>query len=218
MFDIGGTEILVIGVVALIVVGPKDLPGMFRTLGRFTAKIKGMAREFQDSMNAAADEAGVKDISKDLREMSSPTKFGMNKVTDAVKEFEKWTPSGDAPAKGPATAKLSEERAEAARKIQEKTAKVVKDREAAEAAAAAKTAAPEVSDPALAAQRAADAAKPAPKTAAKTAAKKAPAKKPAAKKPAAKKPAAKKPAAKTASKPAAKKTATRKKTTDTSKA
>ena len=59
MFDLGMMELLVIGIVALIVVGPKDLPGLFRTVGNFVGKLKGMAREFQRSMDAAAKEAGV---------------------------------------------------------------------------------------------------------------------------------------------------------------
>ncbi len=59
MFDLGLTELLVIGVVALIVVGPKDLPVMFRNVGRFVGKAKGMAREFSSAMNDAADESGV---------------------------------------------------------------------------------------------------------------------------------------------------------------
>ena len=50
MFDIGWTELLLIGVVALIVVGPKDLPHLFHSLGRFTAKARGMAREFTSAM------------------------------------------------------------------------------------------------------------------------------------------------------------------------
>ena len=44
MFDLGLTELLVIGVVALIVVGPKDLPVMFRNVGRFVGKAKGDER------------------------------------------------------------------------------------------------------------------------------------------------------------------------------
>ncbi len=55
MFDIGWTELLVIGIVALIVVGPKDLPLMFHALGQFTAKARGMAREFQRAMEDAAE-------------------------------------------------------------------------------------------------------------------------------------------------------------------
>jgi sec-independent protein translocase protein TatB len=71
MFDLGWSELLIIGVVALIVVGPKDLPKMFRTLGQFTAKARNMAREFQRAMDSAADESGVKDIARDLRNTAS---------------------------------------------------------------------------------------------------------------------------------------------------
>ncbi len=71
MFDIGFSELLVIGVVALIVVGPKDLPGMFRTVGQYVGKAKGMAREFQRSMEDAADATGLKDVKSDLSDMTS---------------------------------------------------------------------------------------------------------------------------------------------------
>ena len=71
MLDIGWTELLIIGVVALVVVGPKDLPKMFRTLGQVTGKARAMAREFQSAMDAAADETGVKDIARDLRDTAS---------------------------------------------------------------------------------------------------------------------------------------------------
>jgi len=67
MFDIGWLELLIIGIVALIVVGPKDLPGMFRTAGQFMGKARGMAREFQRSMEAAADESGLKEASDGLK-------------------------------------------------------------------------------------------------------------------------------------------------------
>ena len=56
MFDLGWTELLVIGVVALIVVGPKDLPMLFRNVGRFVGKARGMAREFSRAMEDAAAE------------------------------------------------------------------------------------------------------------------------------------------------------------------
>lgn len=75
MLDIGWTELLIIGVVALVVVGPKDLPKMFRTLGQLTGKARAMAREFQRAMDAAADETGVKDMARDLRDTASGRKF-----------------------------------------------------------------------------------------------------------------------------------------------
>ena len=67
MFDLGMMELLLIGVVALIVVGPKDLPVMFREVGRFMGRMRGMARDFQRAMNEAADDTGMKGLDRDIR-------------------------------------------------------------------------------------------------------------------------------------------------------
>ena len=92
MLDIGWSELLVIGVVALIVVGPKDLPVMFKTLGRFTARARGMAREFQRAMDQAANDSGIKDVASDLKSSTSQTSAGINALKDAADKFEKWDP------------------------------------------------------------------------------------------------------------------------------
>jgi sec-independent protein translocase protein TatB len=87
MFDLGWLEILIIGITALIVVGPKDLPMMFRTLGRFVGKAKGMAREFSQSMEDAADESGVRDATKTLNsisEMVNVKKFTKDRLSEEL--------------------------------------------------------------------------------------------------------------------------------------
>ena len=135
--DFGWSELLVIGIVALIVVGPKDLPGMFRQLGKFTAKIRRMAREFQRAMEDAADEAGVKETASGLKKMTSAKELGLDAVKDAAKGWDPTKPSENAKGIGPETAKLSEERAEQAKKIREHSAKKAQDRIDAEKAAEA---------------------------------------------------------------------------------
>ena len=101
MFDIGWSELLVIGVVALIVVGPKDLPVMFHSLGRMTAKARAMAREFSRAMEDAAKETGLDAAAADLRDMTSKKSLGIAALERATEKFEKWEP------KLPGTAKVS---------------------------------------------------------------------------------------------------------------
>ena len=90
--DIGWAELVLIGIVALIVIGPEDLPDMFRQLGRFTAKLRQMSREFSRAMEQAAKESGVKDVADDLKAVTSPKSLGLNKVKEAADRFEKWDP------------------------------------------------------------------------------------------------------------------------------
>jgi len=90
--ELGMSELLVIGIVALVVIGPRDLPEMFRQLGRLTAKLRAMSREFSRAMEQAANEAGVKDVAKDLNAIANPKAMGLNAVKDAVDKFEKWDP------------------------------------------------------------------------------------------------------------------------------
>lgn len=149
MFDFGMSELLVIGIVALIVIGPKDLPELFRSLGRFTAKMRGMAREFSRAMEAAADEAGVKDVAKDLKSVTSAKSMGLDAVREATAKFEKWDPLKNAarptvttpkpevdpveqavatpgPAHGPATQALAEAKAARHAIVKEATEKLKK--------------------------------------------------------------------------------------------
>jgi len=74
MFDISWSEFLLIGVVALIVIGPKELPGVLRTLGQYTRKVRSMASEFQGQFQEAMREAEMADLKKQVDDMAQDLK------------------------------------------------------------------------------------------------------------------------------------------------
>src|SRR5262252_7158007 len=71
MFDIGWSELLLIGVVALIAIGPKELPGALRTLGHWMGKVRRMAAEFQNQFNEAMREAEMADLKQQVDTLTS---------------------------------------------------------------------------------------------------------------------------------------------------
>ena len=71
MFEVGWTEMLVIAIVMIVVVGPKDLPNMLRTFGRTTAKLRAMAADFQKQFNEALKEAELDDVKKSVDSLRS---------------------------------------------------------------------------------------------------------------------------------------------------
>lgn len=74
MFDIGWSELVVIAVVALIAIGPKELPGVLRMVGQYMGKIRRMASEFQGQFQEAMREAEMADLKKHVDEMSDAAK------------------------------------------------------------------------------------------------------------------------------------------------
>lgn len=95
MLDIGWGELLLIGVVALIVIGPEDLPKLFRTLGRITARARSMAREFTSAIDDAAKSSGLDEAAtslKDVNKLASKKGLGLDALDRAAERFEKWDP------------------------------------------------------------------------------------------------------------------------------
>jgi len=90
MFDIGWSELLLIAIVALIAIGPKELPGVLRAVGHWMGKIRRMANEFQDQFREAMREAEVADLKRQFDEASAKAQAGFtNPLETAQKEVEK---------------------------------------------------------------------------------------------------------------------------------
>lgn len=87
MFEIGWTEMLVIAVVMIVVVGPKDLPKMLRTFGRTAAKLRSMAGDFQKQFNEALKEAELDDVKKSVDALRSLNPA--NEIKKQLNPFEK---------------------------------------------------------------------------------------------------------------------------------
>src|SRR3984885_12882068 len=88
MFDIGWSEFVVIAVVALIAIGPKELPGVLRMVGQWMGKARRMASEFQGQFQEAMREAEMADLKKSFDEVKeAATGFrGGNIMTSLQKD------------------------------------------------------------------------------------------------------------------------------------
>ena len=107
MFDIAWSELGLIGLVALVVIGPKDLPRVMRNLGQWTRKARAMAAEFQRNLDEMMREAELDDIRKEVEKVS-PTEFraklekeiGVADIADGLK----LDPSAPSPTPAPMVA------------------------------------------------------------------------------------------------------------------
>ena len=68
MFEIGGTELLLIAVVALLVIGPKELPNALRTVGRYTGKARAMTRHLRSGFDEMMRQAEMEEVEKQWAE------------------------------------------------------------------------------------------------------------------------------------------------------
>jgi sec-independent protein translocase protein TatB len=197
MFDFSWGEVLLIGAVALIVIGPKDLPATLRTVGRTIGKVKRMASEFQGQFNEALREADLDKVRKDVEGMNKAASAGFNPVKTIRDEVKNVIDKPDAAKAAAAATVASSASASNAAAFSGTKVGGTKAGEKAKATPAAV-------EPAMSAEAASTPRnKPEPKAAASPAAK--PAGKTVASKPA--KPAAKKPAKKSGSETPARKSA-----------
>ena len=120
MFDLSWSHILVVMVVAIVVIGPKDLPRVLRTVGRWTGKVKRTAREFQDYFNEALREAELDTLQKEVEdlakvdmsdvdaELAKTNTDIMTKLNTSTPDAAPLPPTGEAPDKAPVAAALTE--------------------------------------------------------------------------------------------------------------
>jgi sec-independent protein translocase protein TatB len=98
VFGIEWTEYAVIAIVALIVIGPKELPAVLRAIGQWTTKIRRMAAEFQSQFQEALREAEMADLKKEVDTLNDAAKGFTSQFDDPLnlKEATKWEPKLDA--------------------------------------------------------------------------------------------------------------------------
>ncbi len=116
MPTIGGIELLVLAVVALLVVGPRDLPKLFRGFGHIMNSVRGVAREFQDSMEDLARESELQDLRKQVENVRQNNMLAdfKNDITNSIdpttgNEVKRPKPSSSSPHAKTGAAKAKQE-------------------------------------------------------------------------------------------------------------
>ena len=86
--SLGFNEIIILGILALVVVGPKDLPLLFRKLGKWTAKLRGMAQEFRTGFDELARQAELDELKREVEALRRTTS-----LQDVAREITKPLPT-----------------------------------------------------------------------------------------------------------------------------
>ena len=110
MFEIGWSELVVVAVVAILVVGPKELPGMLRTVGKTIGNLRRMAGDFQRQFDQALKEAELDQVRKEVKAPFQPLEDArrsaeafQKQVSDSVRELEVDPADAETPALPAAT-------------------------------------------------------------------------------------------------------------------
>jgi len=90
----GGGELFVLALLAIIIVGPKDLPKLMRTVGRVVGQARSMAKDFQRSFDEMGREAELGDLRKEIEDLKSANP--MNEIRKEVQDLEADVRSPDA--------------------------------------------------------------------------------------------------------------------------
>jgi sec-independent protein translocase protein TatB len=96
MFDVAPTELLLVVVVALVVIGPKDLPKAMRFVGKWMAKARGMARHFRSGLDTMMREAELEELEKQWREQNDAIMREFPRIDDVNTSSASTTPPATA--------------------------------------------------------------------------------------------------------------------------
>jgi sec-independent protein translocase protein TatB len=86
MFDITSSKLLILGIVALLVIGPKDLPALLRTIGKYMGIIKRQAAEFRAQFDEAMRESEIHELKKSMESIQQETEASMREATASVEK------------------------------------------------------------------------------------------------------------------------------------
>lgn len=91
MLDIGWGELLVVAMIAIIVVGPKELPRLMRTIGRYTSKARGLAREFRSSFEELGRETELEELNREMERIrrEDPVRQRTNAIAPPLPDSKK---------------------------------------------------------------------------------------------------------------------------------
>ncbi len=84
MFDITSSKLLLLGIVALLVIGPKDFPALLRTIGKYVGIVRGHAKEFRAQFDEAMRESELADLKKDVENIARETEASLQATGQTV--------------------------------------------------------------------------------------------------------------------------------------